>query len=271
VQRVAIVTGGATGIGRTLSAGLAADGLAVVIGYHQNEAGARQALQAIEDAGGRAVLVQGDIGDQATAERLVSTAVAVFDRLDVLCAHAGITLFAPFLDTTSDTFDRLVATNLRGTYFMAQAAARRMVEQGEGGRIVLTSSVNARTAIETLSAYAVTKAGIEAMARNLAVELSPLGITVNAVAPGSTVNERNLADDPGYAERWAAINPAGRVGTGEDVLAAVRYLVAEDAGYITGQTIVVDGGWTAAGRAPHDVERLADRLRRAGPEGSDRP
>ena len=264
MQRVAVVTGGATGIGRALSVGLAADGLAVVIGYHGNASGARETLRAIEEARGQAALVQGDIADLATAERLVDTAVSRFGRLDVLCAHAGVTLFAPFLETTTETFDRLVATNLRGTYFTAQAAARRMVEQSDGGRIVLTSSVNARVAILTLSAYAVTKAGIEAMARNLAVELSPLGITVNAVAPGSTVNERNLAGDPAYAERWAAINPAARVGTGDDVLAAVRYLVGEEAGYITGQTIVVDGGWTAAGRAPGDVERLAERLRMAG-------
>jgi NAD(P)-dependent dehydrogenase (short-subunit alcohol dehydrogenase family) len=266
VQRVAIVTGGATGIGRALSTGLAADGLAVVIGYHENDAGARETLAAIERAGGHAAMVQGDIAEAPTAARLVETAVSRFGRLDVLCAHAGITLFAPFLETSSETFDRLIATNLRGTYFTAQAAARRMVEQGGGGRIVLTSSVNARRAIETLSAYAVTKAGIEAMARNLAVELSPLGITVNAVAPGSTVNERNVAGDPAYGERWAAINPAARVGTGEDVWAAVRYLVSEDAGYISGQTIVVDGGWTAAGRAPDDVERLADRLRDLDPD-----
>jgi 3-oxoacyl-[acyl-carrier protein] reductase len=269
VQRVAIVTGGATGIGRALSTGLAADGILVVVGWHGNEAGAQDTLRAIETAGGRATLVQGDIAELATAERLVETAVSAYGRLDVLCAHAGLTLFAPFLETTPETFDRLIATNLRGTFFTAQAAAQRMVQQGEGGRIVLTSSVNARRAIETLSAYAATKAGIEALARNLAVELSPLGITVNAVAPGSTVNERNLAGDPRYGERWAAINPAARVGRGEDVFAAVRYLVSEEAGYITGQTLVVDGGWTAAGRAPDDVERLAERLGSLDPGGGD--
>ena len=269
MQRVAIVTGGATGIGRALSTGLAADGMAVVVGWHGNDAGANETLRAIEATGGRATLVRGDIADVTTADQLVEAAITAFGRLDVLCAHAGVTLFAPFLETTTETFDRLVATNLRGTFFTAQAAARRMVEQGQGGRIVLTSSVNARRAIETLSAYAATKAGIEALARNLAVELAPLGITVNAVAPGSTVNQRNLAGDPRYGERWAAINPVGRVGQGEDTLATVRYLVSEAAGYITGQTIVVDGGWTAAGRAPDDVERLAERLRALDPDGVD--
>ena len=269
MQRVAIVTGGATGIGRALSEGLAADGFAVVIGYHGNETGAAETARAIEAAGGRVRLVQGDQAELTTAARLVDTAMDAFGRVDVLCAHAGITIHERFLDAQPETFDRIVATNLRGTFFPAQAVARRMAEQGDGGRIVLTSSVNARRAIETLSAYAATKAAIEAMARNLAVELSPLGITVNAVAPGSTVNERNLAGDPRYGERWAAINPAARVGQGEDMLAAVRYLVSEEAGYITGQTIVVDGGWTVAGRAPDDVQRLAERLRGLDPDGAD--
>ena len=123
-----------------------------------------------------------------------------------------------------------------------------MVEQGQGGRIVLTSSVTAQRAIAGGSAYAMTKAGIEALARNLAIELGDAGITVNAVTPGSIVNERNLADDPAYAERWGSVNPIGRVGSGADVLAAIRFLIGPDAGFITGQTIVVDGGWTTAGR-----------------------
>jgi 3-oxoacyl-[acyl-carrier protein] reductase len=135
-----------------------------------------------------------------------------------------------------------------------------MIEQGDGGRIVLTSSVTAHRGIEGTAAYGMTKAGIEALARTLALELAGAGITVNAVAPGSIVNERNLADDPAYAERWAAVNPAGRVGLGEDVVAAVRFLVGPGSVFITGQTIVVDGGWTSAGRTPDDVVRLAKRI-----------
>ena len=263
MQRVAIVTGGATGIGRTLSEGLAADGYAVVVGYHENEPGAAEAGRAIEAAGGTVRLVQGDQAELATAEWLVETAVTAFRRVDVLCAHAGLTVHERFLDARPETFDRVVATNLRGTFFTAQAVARRMVEQGDGGRIVLTSSVNARLAIDGFAAYAMTKAGIEALARNLAIELSPLGITVNAVAPGAIVNERNLAVDPAYAERWALVDPVGRVGTGADVLAAVRYLIGPDAGFVTGQTIAVDGGWTVAARTPDDIDRLARGVRQA--------
>ena len=137
---MAIVTGGATGIGRAISEGLAADGLAVVVGYFGNEAGAAETAAAIEETGGEVRLVRGDAGDPAAATALVEAAVASFGRLDVLCGHAGLTLFRRFLEMDPDAFDGLVATNLRGTYFAAQAAARRMVEQGEGGRIVLTSS-----------------------------------------------------------------------------------------------------------------------------------
>ena len=263
MQRVAIVTGGATGIGRTIAEGLAEDGHGVVVGYHGNATGAADTARAIEAAGGTIRLVQGDQADLATADRLVDAAVDGFGRVDVLCAHAGITVHERFLDARSDTFDRIVATNLRGTFFMVQAAARRMVEQGDGGRIVLTSSVNARLAIDGFAAYAMTKAGIEALARNLAIELSPHGITVNAVAPGAIVNERNVAVDPDYAARWSVVDPAGRAGTGADVLAAIRYLIAPDAGFVTGQTIVVDGGWTVAARTPDDVDRLAERMRQA--------
>ena len=269
MKRVAIVTGGATGIGRVLSEGLSADGFAVVVGWFGNVEGARETSFSIEAAAGDVRLVQGDAADPDTATALVEAAVSSFGRLDVMCCHAGVTLFRPFLETDPDAFDRVVATNLRGTFFAAQAAARRMVEQGDGGRIVMTSSVTARRAIDGTAVYAMTKAGIEALARNLAIELAGAGITVNAVAPGSIVNDRNLADDPTYVERWGAINPVGRVGIGADVLEAVRFLVGPGAGFITGQTLVVDGGWAMAGRTPDDVLRLADTIRSSVEEGTD--
>jgi 3-oxoacyl-[acyl-carrier protein] reductase len=148
------------------------------------------------------------------------------------------------------TWDDVVDLNLKGSYFGAQAAARRMVTQGDGGRIVLSSSVTGIVAAANLSAYSVTKAGLSHMARVLGLELGPHGITVNAIAIGATVNARNLGDDPQYAEHWATVVPAGRVGRPEDVASALLYLVSPDAAMVNGHTLTVDGGWAAAGDMP---------------------
>jgi 3-oxoacyl-[acyl-carrier protein] reductase len=171
-------------------------------------------------------------------------------RLDVFAANAGVTRWAPFLDVDEATWDVVVDLNLKGSYFGAQAAARQMVAQGDGGRIVFSSSVTGSRAIPNLSSYAVTKAGLQHMAAVLALELGRHGITVNALAIGATVNERNLADDPDYAEHWAGVLPTGRVGRPDDVAAALSYLVSPEAAMVTGHTLAVDGGWTGVGLTP---------------------
>jgi glucose 1-dehydrogenase len=140
--------------------------------------------------------------------------------------------------------------NLRGSFFLAQAAARQMRAQGTGGRIVLMSSVTGHQAVPYLSAYGMTKAGLEMLARALVLELSPHGITINCVAPGATLTPRNLQDDPNYAESWGRILPTRRVGTPEDIANAALFLLSPQSGQITGQTIVVDGGWTAISPTP---------------------
>ena len=154
------------------------------------------------------------------------------------------------LNVDEATWDAVADLNLKGSYFGAQAAARRMVAQGDGGRIVLSSSVTGSRAIPNLSAYAVTKAALQHMATVLALELGPHGITVNAISIGATVNERNLTDDPEYAEHWAEVLPTGRVGHPEDVAAALSYLVSPEAAMVTGHTLTVDGGWTGMGLTP---------------------
>src|SRR6266508_244225 len=185
-----------------------------------------------------------DCSTVAANQALVARAVAAFGRLDIFAANAGLTIGKPFLETDESTWDTLVDLNLKGSYFGAQAAARQMIAQGSGGRIVFSSSVTGMRTVPNLSAYGVTKAGLRHMARVLGYELGQYGITVNALGIGAIVNERNMRDDPDYAAHWAGITPVGRAGQPADVAAALMFLVSPEAALINGHTLVLDGGWT---------------------------
>jgi len=248
--RVAIVTGGSTGVGRGIALALAAAGAAVIVGYRHDAEGASETCAQVVAAGGLAVACGADIATPDGAQTLVAAAVGTWGRLDVMCCHAGVTSWVPFLDVTPETLDAVVATNFRGTFLSAQAAARQLVEQGSGGRIILTASVTGVRAIANLSAYAMTRAAVEALARNLAVELGPYGITANALVVGPIVNTRNLGDDPDYAARWGSILPVGRAGEPADVGAVAGFLASDASRFITGASIPVDGGWIMAGQVP---------------------
>ncbi|MEP7200709.1 MAG: SDR family oxidoreductase [Chloroflexota bacterium] len=249
-NKVAIITGANTGIGYAMALGFARAGAAVLAHYYGDPRGADDAVAQIRADGGRAIALAGDIRRVADCRAMVERCVAEFGRVDIACCHAGITSWGQFLDYTEDAFDHVVDTNLKGTYFCAQAAARAMVRQGSGGRIVLTSSVVGNQAVQNLSAYAMTKAGLQMLARNLVLELSPHGITINALAVGPIVNERNLADDPQYAEKWAGVVPLRRAGYPQDVVEAALFLASDEASFINGTTLTVDGGWTAYSPTP---------------------
>ncbi|MFN8485368.1 MAG: glucose 1-dehydrogenase [Anaerolineae bacterium] len=247
--KVAFVTGAGLGIGYAAARALAQAGAAVVV----NDVAAARADAAaagIVAAGGQAAAFAGDMASVANCRALVQFAVETYGRLDIACCNAGITSWGGFLDYSEAHFDQVVGVNLKGTYFSAQAAAQQMIAQGGGGRIILTSSVTGNKAVRNLSAYAMTKGGLQMLARNLVLELSPHGITINAVAPGAIVTERNLHDDPQYAEHWAAVVPLGRAGQPQDIATAVVFLASDDASYITGQTLIIDGGVTAVGLTP---------------------
>ncbi len=233
-----------------MAVALGRSGAAVVVAHHGETSLAEDVVSRIRADGGVAHPFEASLATVVANRALVDFAVAELGRVDVFVANAGLTRWSPFLETDEATWDEVVDLNLKGTYFGAQAAARRMVEQGTGGRIVFSSSVTGLVAAGNLSAYSVTKAGLAHMARVLAVELGPHGITVNALAIGATLNERNLRDDPDYAEHWAGVIPAGRVGEPRDVAAALLYLASPEAAMVTGHTLVVDGGWTAVGAAP---------------------
>jgi NAD(P)-dependent dehydrogenase (short-subunit alcohol dehydrogenase family) len=249
-ERVAIVTGASRELGAAMAIALGEPGAAVVVAHHGEPELADDVVTRIRASGAEALAHDADLSTVAANQQLVAFAVRELGRLDVFVANAGLVHWAPFLEVDEASWDAVIDLNLKGSYFGAQAAARRMVAQSDGGRIVFSSSVMGLVALPNGSAYSVTKAGLAHMARVLALELGPHGITVNALAIGATVNERNLRDDPDYAARWAEVIPAGRVGQPEDVAAALRYLASEEAGMVTGHTLTVDGGWAAVGDVP---------------------
>jgi 3-oxoacyl-[acyl-carrier protein] reductase len=247
--RAAVVTGAGEGIGREIARRLALAGASVLVNDREAERAA-EAAAAIATEGGACRALAGDAGDPVHAAALVQEAVRAFSGLDIAVANAGFSLFSDFFLTTPEEFDRLTGLNLRGSYFLAQAAARQMRAQGRGGRILMISSVCGRVAVPSMAAYGMTKAGLEMLAKALVPELAPFRITVNAVAPGATLTPRNLAADPNYEQTWRGKVPLGRAATAADIAAAALFLLSPEAGHVTGQTLVVDGGWTAVGDVP---------------------
>ena len=249
VNQVAIVTGAGVGIGYEIARQLVSEGASVLLNDLDADL-ADKAAHSITVDGGTCRGVGGDISDVTTVRGLVKTAVETFGRLDIAVANAGLTLWAGFFDYEPENFDRVLSVNLRGSYFLAQAAARQMREQGQGGRILFMSSVTGHQAIRYLSVYGMSKAALEMLARNLVIELSPHHITVNCIAPGATITPRNLEDDPNYETSWGRLLPTGHVITPEDIAHASLFLLSPNAAQITGQTLIVDGGWTAISPTP---------------------
>jgi glucose 1-dehydrogenase len=248
-HKVAIVTGAGQGIGLEITRKLAKAGARVILN-DLDEALAAEAAKRITQEGGSCLPVPGDSSDPAIIGQMVDTAVSRFGQLDIVVANAGITLFGDFFDYSPDAFYQVMKVNLGGTFFLAQAAAKQMKAQGRGGTMLFTSSVTGHQAHKNLAAYGMSKAAIEMLAKNLVIELSEFGISVNAIAPGATLTERTL-EDPEYATTWSRITPMGRPARVDDIAATALFLVSEEARHITGQTLVVDGGWTVISPSPY--------------------
>lgn len=243
--KTVIVTGAGLGIGYGLCRAFAQEGAIVGLNDIEPEL-ANQAAQKINNEV-KADLVHPysfDVADIEAIRSMVQDFVTKQGRLDVAIANAGLTNYGGFLEYTPEAFDRLTSVNLRGSYFTAQAAARAMIAKQIPGRILLMSSVTGIQAMLNLGAYGITKAGIRMMARTLGLELGQYGITANAICPGATLTERTLQDDPNFEANWASVSPTGRPGYVEDIVATALFLASPEARQITGQTIVVDGGWT---------------------------
>jgi glucose 1-dehydrogenase len=244
-DKVAIITGAGQGIGFEIARKLSSCGGSVVV----NDSDADLCHAAAKSIGRSCVAVPGDASAAEVITGMIETAVSRFGKLDIAIANAGITLFGEFLEYDADSFNRVMQVNLGGTFFLAQAAARQMKLQSSGGSLLFMSSVTGHQAHKHLAAYGMTKAAIEMLARNLVIEVSPFGINVNAVAPGATMTQRTMEDSQ-YESTWSGLTPTGRPATVEDIANAALFLVSEEARQITGQTLIVDGGWTCISPSP---------------------
>ncbi len=242
--KVAIVTGAGSGIGKGIAERLGREGAKVIVDYVGDAAGAKKTQQAIAQAGGNGEIVLADITDVSADRNLVDAAWSRFGSADILVNNAGMEHKAAFWDTTEADYDKVLAVNLRGPFFLTQAFVRRLRAAKKPGRIVNISSVHEDMAFPGFSTYCCSKGGLRMLMRDLAVELGPLGITVNNVAPGAVatpINTALLNDKPKLNALLAKI-PLGRLGSPEDVAGLVTFLASDEASYCTGATFVVDGG-----------------------------
>lgn len=246
--KTAIVTGAGQGIGFEICRQLGAAGAHIILNDIDPLLAAKAAQQ-LTDEKIICRCVAGDSGSMACIQQMVDTAVADFGSLDIVIANAGITLFGDFFDYTPEAFNKVMQVNLGGSFFLAQAAARQMKQQANGGALLFMSSVTGHQAHKQLAAYGMTKAALEMLAKNLVIELSQYKINVNAIAPGATLTERTL-EDKDYQRIWSGLTPMGRPATTKDIAATALFLVSDNAKHITGQSIIVDGGWTCISPSP---------------------
>jgi glucose 1-dehydrogenase len=242
--KVAIVTGASSGIGQGIAKRLGCEGAKVIVDYVGTPEGAEETEHAIEQAGGEGEIVKADVTNMEDVKTLVDSAWGKFGAADILVNNAGMEKRSDFWDTPEEDYDKVMAVNLRGPFFLTQAFVRRLRDEKRPGRIVNISSVHEDMVFPGFATYCCSKGGMRMLMRDLAVELGPLGITVNNVAPGAVttpINKGLLEDKPKLNALLANI-PLGRMGSVDDVAGLIAFLASDDASYITGSTYVVDGG-----------------------------
>ncbi len=245
-DKVALVTGANSGIGRAIATRFAVEGAHVAVNYLPGGTREEQAAVEIASFPTESIEVAGDVSKRPDAEAMVAEVAARFGRLDIAVNNAGIEIKKPFLEVTDEEWDRVLAVNLFGAFLVSQAAARQMVKQGQGGRIVNISSVHEDIPFSQYAAYCASKGGMRMLMRTLALELAPYKITCNDIAPGAIATPINEAvlEDPTARENAIREIPWGRFGRPEEVAAVAAFLASDEAEYVTGSTYYVDGGLT---------------------------
>jgi len=242
--KTAVVTGAATGIGQAIALAFAQEGASVVVDYVGKPSVPQDSFDKINAMGGKALAIEADVSNPDQVNSLVQQTIAAFGRLDIFVNNAGIEKKCAFVDYPLDEWQKIIAVNLTGTFLCSQAAARQMIAQGGGGRIINISSIHEDLPLLTNAPYCATKGGIRMLMRTIAVELAPHQITVNNIGPGAifTPIDKDVEDDPKLNDRILAGIPLKRWGKPEEVAQLAVYLASDDASYITGSTHFIDGG-----------------------------
>jgi glucose 1-dehydrogenase len=244
--KVAAVTGGDQGIGRAIVERLAQEGADIALCYRSNKAGADEVVGVVQNFGRKAVALQCDVGKVADGLKFIADAVASLGRIDILVNNAGLERRADFWDVTEQDYDTVLNVNLKGAFFVTQAFVKHRMQAKAGGKVVNISSVHEELPFPHFTSYCASKGGVKMMTRNLSIELAPLGITINSIAPGAieTPINKNLLNDPVKLKSVLENIPLKRLGKPEDVAAVAVFLASPDSDYVTGTTYFVDGGLT---------------------------
>ena len=243
-DKVAVVTGAATGIGQAISVAFAREGASVVVDYVGAAAAAQETMSKVAAIGGRAIAVAADISQADQVNSLMQQTIAAYGKIDILVNNAGIEKKYAFVDYPLDVWQKIIAVNLTGAFLCSQAAARQMIAQGNGGRIINISSIHEDLPLLTNAPYCASKGGLRMLMRTIAVELAPHNITVNNIGPGAiyTPIDLDVQSDPKLNAQLMSEIPMGRWGQPEEVAHLAVYLASDDAAYVTGSTHFIDGG-----------------------------